>query len=156
MKTIILYATKNGAVKQIAQSIADKMEGAQIYDLAQDGIPNISQFDCVIIGSSIYAGAIRKEAKTFIQTHTIELCQKRLGLFLSGMDDKSEKTYFDTNFSADLLQASVSHAFLGGIFDPKKAGMMGRFIMKAVTKQSDYTDNIMNERIESFVAEMLP
>jgi hypothetical protein len=44
--------------------------------------------------------------------------------------------------------------FLGGIFDPKKAGFAERLIMKAAAKLSDYSDTIDNDKIEKFVEVM--
>lgn len=154
MKALILYATKSGATREIARRIAAKLDGAQAFDLKERELPGLEQFDCVIIGSAVYAGMIRKEAKEFIRLNAELLCKKRLGLFLSGMNEKSEAQTFEANFPGDVLQASAARAFLGGIFDPKKAGALGRMIMKAVSKQSEYTDNILAGRLDRFVEEM--
>lgn len=154
MKTIILFATKNGATHEIARRIADRIGGAQVHDLKQRNIPDLNQFDCVIVGSAVYAGMIRKEAKAFLTENAELLRGKRLGLFLSGMDATNEKTYFDNNFSPDILRMSTANSFLGGIFDPQKAGVMGRLVMKAVAKQSGFMDSILNDRIEKFAEAM--
>jgi menaquinone-dependent protoporphyrinogen oxidase len=154
MKTIIIYATKYGAAKEIAQRIADKIEGAIIHNMKQDGIPDLAGFDCIIIGSSVYAGKIRKEAKAFLSNNTDVLRQKKLGLFICGLDVSQEKANFDTNFSPDILKMAKAASFLGGIFDPKKAGLIERLIIKAVTKQSGYLNNIIDGKIEQFVKAM--
>jgi len=150
MDTLILYATKHGAAREIAEGIADSMGGAVLHDLKQGGVPALAGFDCVIIGSSLYAGSIRKEAKTFLAQNTDQLGGKKLGLFLSGMAQSDEKKYFTDNFPADLLQQAKAASFLGGIFDPQKANAMERLIMKAVTKQSGYTSTIDAEKIQQF------
>lgn len=150
MKAIILYATKHGAAKEIAERIAKRLPGSMIYDLKDGGIPPVSQFDCVVLGSSIYAGAIHKEAKTFLTNNADTLRDKCLGLFLSGMDASREKEFFDANFPAEVLQTATVKSFLGGIFDPKKAGLIERFIMKAVAKQSAYSDTILDDKIGQF------
>jgi len=64
-ETLILYATKHGATHEIAKRIADRMDDATIHDLGQNNTPDISEFDCIVFGSSIYVGMIRKEAKAF-------------------------------------------------------------------------------------------
>jgi hypothetical protein len=43
---------------------------------------------------------------------------------------------------------------IGGIFDPKKAGIIGQFIMKAVAKQSEYSDTIDDSKIVQLVEAM--
>jgi menaquinone-dependent protoporphyrinogen oxidase len=154
MKTLILYATKHGAAREIAQRIAKNLEGAVIHDLKQGGVPAISQFDCVIIGSSVYAGSIHKEAKTFLSQNADGLLGKRLGLFLCGMDESSETSVFEKNFLPAILQAAKAAHFLGGVFDPQKAGVMGRLIMKAVTKQTAYLNTISDEKIKQFMEAM--
>jgi menaquinone-dependent protoporphyrinogen oxidase len=150
MNALILYATKHGATKEIAQRIAKHMPGETICDLKNSGIPSISQFDCVVIGSSVYVGSIHKEAKAFLSQNADALRSKRLGLFLSGLNADEEKIFFESNFKPDILQAAAANSFLGGVFDPKKTGMMARLVMKAVAKQSGYTNTVSDDKIEQF------
>jgi len=152
MKALILYASKYGAAKEIAQRIADKMGEAAICDLKQSNIPSLSAFDCVIIGSSVYAGSIRKEAKVFAAENADELCKKPLGLFLSGFAE--DGNYYEKNFPPKILQAVKARGFLGGIFDPKKANGFERFIIKIVMKKAEYVESIDDEKIDIFVNEI--
>jgi menaquinone-dependent protoporphyrinogen oxidase len=154
MKILILYATKYRAAREIAKRIADRISGAVVYDLKQSGVPNFVDYNIVIVGSSVYAGMIRKETKTFLTQNADILRSKRLGLFLSGLNTKDEKKYFNENIPKDILHAAKAASFLGGIFDPKKAGFMERIIMKAIAKHSIYTEAIDNDKIEKFVMEM--
>lgn len=154
MKTLILYATKHGAAKEIAGRIAKRIPDSMVCGLKSSGVPPVAQFDCVILGSSIYAGAIHKEAKTFMTQNTDTLLAKRLGLFLSGMDASRETEFFETNFSPEILQAATVKSFLGGVFDPEKAGFMERLIMKVVAKQSAYTNTILDDKIRQFTEAM--
>jgi len=149
MKTLILYTSKYGATKEISQRIAQKMESATICDLKQGDIPPIMGFDRIIIGSSVYAGSIRKEAKAFAKNNAAALGEKTVGLFISGFveDDK----YFATNFPQNLLDKVKAKGFLGGIFDPQKANGLERLIVKAVMKKSDYIEKIDDAAIEKFV-----
>lgn len=150
MNTLILYASKHGATGEIARRIARKLEGATLYDLKEGNIPPLGGYDRIVIGSALYAGMILKEAKEFLSQNADALRDKKLGLFLCGMDASREAMYFDSNFPHDLLDAASEKRHLGGIFDPKKAGLMGRLIMKAVAKQSGYKDSIDDEQIQQF------
>ena len=156
MKTLILYASKYGAAQEIAKRIGEKLEGAAVCDLKQKQIPALPDFDCVIIGSSLYAGMIRKEAKAFLSENAAALRGKTIGLFLSGMDaggDK-EKTYFEANFPPELLQSAKAKTLPGGIYDPKKANFAERAIFKLAAKQTAYSDSIDDGKIERFAEEM--
>jgi len=154
MKTLILYATKYGATGEVARRIADRIEDAAVYDLKQNDIPPVAGFDRVIIGSPVYAGTIRKEVKAFVSQNADALHGKAVGLFLAGLSPERGKACFDANFPPDVLQSAKATGCLGGIFDPKKAGAMERFIMKMVARQSGYTDTIDDNKIEQFVEAM--
>jgi len=154
MKTLILYATKHGATAEVAKRIAKGIEGAVLHDIKQNDIPGINDFDCVIIGSSLYAGTINKEVKTFLAKYEKDLSTKSIGLFLSGLDNNSSQVFFENNFSQELLTTAKATCFAGGIYDPEKVGWFGRFIMKAASKLTVYTDKIDNSEIERFVEVM--
>ena len=155
MKTLILYATKYGATHEIAERIAKRIPGAILHNLKQASIPALTDFGCVIIGSSIYGGSIRKEAKAFLAQNMDILKEKDIGLFLCGLRAEEENQYFASNFPPDILTAAKSASFLGGIFDPQKAGFLERLIIKAATKLPGYIDRIDDERIEQFVDKYL-
>ena len=150
MKTLLLYATKYGATAEIAKRVAAQLDHAIIHDLKQGSIPQLKDFDCIIVGSSIYAGAFRKEAKTFIAQNADELITRKLGLFICSIGDGDEDKIFKINVPDNVLQAVKAKAALGGTFDPKKANFLERLIMKAATKQSGYVDNINDEKIIKF------
>ena len=152
MTTLILYASKYGAAKIIAGRIADKMGDVTICDIKQSKIPPISSFDRVIIGSSLYAGSIRREAKDFIAKNADELSGKTLGLFLSCFAQNDDD--FERNFPSELLQAAKVKAALGGVFDPKKANAIERLIVKAVMKQAGYLERIDDNAISQFVSDL--
>jgi len=154
MKTLILYATKYGAAAEVARRIASKIGDAVTHDLKQGGIPGLAGFDCVIVGSSAYAGMIRKEAKIFMSQNARALRGKPLGLFISGMAASEAQSCFEANFPPDILQAAKATTFPGGVFDPKKAGAMERLVMRAVSKQSGYIDSIDDNKIARFAQEM--
>ena len=151
MKTLILYATKYGATKEIAKKMATLMEGAQIYNVKEKNIPNLDFFDCVLIGSSIYAGSIRKEMKEYMALNKNILKDKKLGLFLSGMGAESSDKVFKDNFPAELLETAISKEILGGIFDPQKANKLEKTIFKLVAKQGEYISTINQDKIKAFV-----
>lgn len=150
MKTLILYATKYGATEEIARRIANTMPGATIHHLGKGNRPTLNDFDCVIIGSGLMAGMIYKEAKEYVSQNAEALLSKKLGLFLSGIDANRGAEFFGNNFPAELLQAASAAEFLGGIFDPKKVGMLGRFVVKIAAKRSGYADMILNDKIKQF------
>jgi len=161
MKTLILYATKYGAAEEIAGVIAGQIDDAVLHNLKLQPIPPLEDYDCIIIGSSIYAGSARKELGKFILDNMGTLRaiidgeqKKKIGLFVSGMSQEGGEGVFFRNFTEPLVSAAKATAVLGGIFDPQKANFFEKLIMKIVTKQTGYVNNIDNEKINAFVAAM--
>ncbi|MCL2446417.1 MAG: flavodoxin domain-containing protein [Oscillospiraceae bacterium] len=150
MKTIILYATKHGATAEIARRIANHVSNATLHDLKQSSAPNLADFDCIIVGSAVYAGMFRKEAKAFLTQHADALLQKQLGLFASGLLPAEEPEIFADNVPVPLLAHAQAAMLLGGIFDPAKTNFAERMAMKAVAKQTGYADTIDDSRIADF------
>jgi menaquinone-dependent protoporphyrinogen oxidase len=153
MKTLLIYQSKNGASSEIANRIAAQLGETVVYNL-KDGVPSLKNYDCVIIGSPLYAGMVLKGIKSFVEQHAEELCGKKFALFLSGLDSSKEQEYFQNNFSPQICQAAVEKCFLGGIYDPKKVGFIMRLIVKKVAKLSAYTNTIDDTKIKKF-AEVL-
>lgn len=153
MKTLILYATKHGAVRKIAEMIAERLPGSTVCDVNSGTIPNLSEYDSVVLGGSLMAGQISKTLKEYAVQHSAELKKLRLGLFVSGLDESKEADYL-ANFPAELLAAARAKRFLGGIYDPSKCGFIERMIMKAVAKVSAYTETIDPGRVSLFAKEL--
>ncbi|MCL2050814.1 MAG: flavodoxin domain-containing protein [Lachnospiraceae bacterium] len=154
MKTLILYATKYGAAREIAERLLQKMPGAVLCDLKEAEKETLSDYETVIIGSAVYAGFIRKEAKAFLAQNAETLKTKKLGLFLCGLQAAEEKKVFASNFAPEVLAAAKAARFLGGIYDPKKAGFLERAIIKAASKLACYTDKIDDKGILEFAEKM--
>jgi len=151
MRTLIAYTTKYGATEQIARRIAERLEDATLYDLRTDSAPDLAGFDCVIVGSPLYAGTARKEATGFVIDNLAMLKDKRLGLFFAGMDADKQAEFLANNYPAEVLDHAITAEHIGGIFDPKKTNFAERLIMKAAAGKSDFQDTINDERIVAFV-----
>ncbi len=150
MKTLILYTTKHGAAADIARRIAGRMDGAETVDLEKGDIPPLADYGCVVLGGPLYAGALRKEARAFAEQNAEVLAGKRLGLFLSGLDETSAEENLQKNFPEALLAAAKAKAFLGGAYDPAKCGFLEKTLMKAITKHKDAVSTVSDEKIAAF------
>lgn len=151
MKTLILYATKYGAAREIANRIAKRMGDATVLELGKDQIPALDGFDRVVIGSSVYAGQLRKEAKEFVQGNAEALCKAPLGLFVSGLAPDGEERYLTENYPAEVVAHAKAKAMLGGIHDPKKESLFERLVMRIIVKSSTYTSTVTDDKIAAFV-----
>lgn len=150
MKTLIVFASKYGGTKIAAEKIAVEMSGAEVCELGKDAVPDLNQFDCIVVGGPVYAGAIHKSVAAFVKDNTGVLLSKTLGLFLAGLEVSEREEPFAANFSDVLLKHATAKEMIGGICDPKTLNFFFKLLMKAITKTSKYHSTISEEKIKRF------
>ena len=159
MKIAILYASKYGTTEKVAASIADKlkeMNEVELFSLKNDPQPDISAFEMVIIGSSIYAGQASKKMKAFCKANETLLLQKRIGLFVCGMhpDKEEQEKELKNAFPEVLLKKSSATKFLGGAYLFEQMSFFECMIIKKIAKITSSVEQIDWERVEEFVKEL--
>lgn len=82
MASVVIYTSKTGGTKKVANYIASKI-GAEAIQLTDDTDP--SKYDKIILGSGVYAGKVSKAMMTFIEAHKEQL--KDASLFVCCMFD---------------------------------------------------------------------
>lgn len=166
MKVLILFASKYGASEKCAKLLSEKINGdVKIINLKENKNIDLSDYDKIIVGASVYAGSIQTIVKNFCAANTDLLLSKPFALFLSSMsDDKEEiKSYIQKSFSNELINHATTIDSLGYGFNFKKMNFFERQIIKMVVKSKnkkgesdiklDYKTNfsaISNEKIAEF------
>jgi menaquinone-dependent protoporphyrinogen oxidase len=86
MEVLVAYASQHGATRGIAERIADRLRaaglGAELAPVA--GAPDPSRFDACVIGSAVYTGRWREEARTYVRAWAPRLQERPVWLFSSG------------------------------------------------------------------------
>ena len=159
MKTAILYASKHGTTEKVAASIAEKLRDAnevELFSLKQHPHPDISGFERVIIGSSVYAGRAAKEMKTFCKTNESVLLQKKTGLFVCGMypTRAEQEKELKEAYSEVLLKNAAATGFLGGEFLFEKMNFFERLIARMIAKTKTSVHRIHWKAIVGFVGKL--
>lgn len=151
MKTIIIYATKYGSAEKCSKLLKDKLSGEVVaINIKKDTIPNLSSFDNIIIGGSIYMGKIQKEITKFCTENLDVLKDKKIGLFVCGMQKNNIETEIDASFPKALLTHSSAKKCFGGEFIMKNMNFLEKFIIKIVSKTKNDVSNISKEDINKF------
>lgn len=149
MKTLIVYATKHGFAEKCSELLKDKLSGeVMAVNIRKDAIPSLSSFDKVIIGGSIYIGKIQKEISAFCTENLDVLKDKKIGLFICGMQKDNIKTEIATSFPNDLLTHASAKECFGGEFIMKNMNALERFIIKMVAKTKSDVSNTSEENID--------
>ena len=159
MKIAVIYASKHGTTEKIAGLIADKLNEAnevELFSLKKVVNPDISLFDTVILGASIYAGQASAKMKSFCQTNESILAQKKTGLFVCGMhpDKEQQDKELKEAYTASLYENAMATGFLGGEFLFEKFNFFERMIVKKIAKTKNSVHQINQDAIDVFINKM--
>ncbi len=84
-KTLIAYVTKGGATEEAARKIADTLRSkfqleVDLVDLKEQNVPDLAQYQNVIIGGGVRGGRVYGKALKFLEN---DLSGKRVAFFVS-------------------------------------------------------------------------
>jgi menaquinone-dependent protoporphyrinogen oxidase len=148
MKTLIIYATKHGSAESCSKLLKSKLTGeVEVINIKTDKVPDVHSFDKIIIGGSIYAGKIQKEITSFCSNNLNDLKNKKLGLFICGMNKNSIETELTSAFPQELLNSAVSKECFGGEFKLSHMNMLERFMVKVISKTDKDVSMLSEENI---------
>ena len=141
MKSLIVYATRYGATKgtseEIARIIVEENIDARIVNLKEEKIKDISEYDLVVVGSSMAMGNWASEAEDFVNRFQKDFGSKRLALFISSLKPveerqgktdlvaKIQKVGLDDKITKYNLKP-IATAIFGGVVDYNKMNFLIR------------------------------
>jgi len=152
METIIIYGSKYGYTEDCVKSLAEQIKGEVIlFNIYNEKIPNIDEFDNIIIGGSIYMGQIQKKLKLYCTQNNRSLVNKRLALFLCcGLPENFEQTLKNV-FPEELLKKAVAKECFGGELRTDRMNfadkMISGLMKKAAAKEGKSEVRQMSENI---------
>jgi menaquinone-dependent protoporphyrinogen oxidase len=85
-RVLVSYGSRNGATAELAAWIADELRHHR-YDVrihAADAVSDVSGFDAVVIGGSLYFGRWHRASRDFVRRHRTTLLDRPIWLFSSG------------------------------------------------------------------------
>ena len=88
MTTAVIYSSKFGSTRKVAEYIAQKI-GAEAIDVKKCN--DISNYDRIIIGSGVYAGKPSKAIRTFVGNNKEKLSAASLFVCCMYNDEKGAK-----------------------------------------------------------------
>ncbi len=157
MQIAIIYMSKHGSTTKMVEMLKNKINNSEInpINLKKQKPPDISNYDEIIIGGSIYIGSIQKGITKFIEKEFDTLLKKKIGLFLSCMYEGEKRVeQFNNSFSEKLRSHSSANGLFGGEFVFEKMNFLEKAIVKKVTEYSSTVSKIDVEAIDEFVKKM--
>lgn len=156
MSVLIAFASKHGCTEKCAAKLAQKLDGrVDLYDLKSGRDINLSEYDKVIIGSSVYVGKVHKEAEEFCKKNLELLTSKKLGLFICGSQEGEALTQeLNVAYPKELQEKAAAIDCFGGEFTFSKMNFMEKTIVKVIAKTNKDTSSINEDKITAFAQQI--
>jgi len=153
MKTAIIYASSHGTTEKVAKQIQHGLgiERTQLINLKTTKTLDLSLFDTLVIGGSIHAGQMQSKVKRFCKKNMVDLLQKRVGLFMVGMNEPQFETEFNKAFPELLRKHAITSKCVGGEFLFEKMNFIEKLIVKKVSGISHNVSKIDDSKISELV-----
>lgn len=156
MKTAIIYASSHGTTERVAKKIQSELGvgNSRLVNLKETKTVDLSLFDTVIIGGSIHAGQMQGKVKRFCKENLVDLLQKRVGLFMAGMNEPEFENEFNNAFPELLRKHAIASKCVGGEFLFEKMNFIERLIVKKVSGISENVSKIDEAKVSELVKEI--
>lgn len=154
MRVLVVYATRYGATKGIAERIATGLNesGHEAEAVSTKAAGPLEGYDAFVVGSAVFIGSWLKEATAFVHRNADLLAAKPVWLFSSGPIGTStdEEKVRETTVPKQIAELTPlvharGHRVFFGAFDHTKLGFGHRIVfampaMKKLMIDGDYRD----------------
>ncbi len=166
MRILVVYATKYGSTREIAERIARTIEesGHQAGAVPASRAGELDGYDAYVIGSALYMSSWLKEAKEFVLRNSGMLSARPVWLFSSGplgtpasaAEDRELRDNAGPNDLAELMSASHAreHRVFFGALDHTKLNLTHRVLYAMPAGKKLFTDGDFRDwdQIEAWAA----
>lgn len=151
MKILIAFASTHGCTEKCAKALASEINNdTLVVDLQSDPLPDLRDFDTIIVGGSIHAGRIQKEVTRFCADYHDTLLNKRLAFFLCCGDAERFEEQLAKVFPPKLLERAVAKGYFGYEIWLNKLNWLVRIIIKKLMRIKSSQSNILHDNISTF------
>lgn len=113
MKTIVLYATNNGASMQCATIIKEEIENCDICAIEKT-IPSLDDYDQIVIGAGVKNNTIYKPMRDFLKQQHNFLLEKNCAYFICNEKVNKIEEIITKVFKQDLREKAIFVEAFGG------------------------------------------
>lgn len=138
MKTLVIYGSTYGFTKNCTEELVKKLEGEVfVVNILSETVPNLSAFDKVILGGSIYMGQIQKKLKEFCVKNLEELKIKNIGLFICCGLPENFEAHLKNVFPKELYEKAITKECFGGELNTKKMKFFHKILAEMMSKAAN-------------------
>jgi menaquinone-dependent protoporphyrinogen oxidase len=125
---LIAYATKHGSTREVADSLADALRehDLEVTTLPAARVNDLSPYDAVVVGGSLYTGRWHPDAFDFLKRHLGVLETMPVAVFAMGPRTMEAQDVAQSRAQLDHALAKVpgvdpfAVTIFGGVLDPRK------------------------------------
>ena len=157
MKTAIIYSSKYGTTEKVARIIARKIEAENdvtLIPLADTPAPDISGYEKIILGTSIYAGKSRANMRKFCKKYGSVLNEKIIGLFVCGMQSAKKAEELRDAYPEKLHNIAKAEDYMGGEFLLEKMNFLVSQFVRRLEKTEISVSKLDYDAIDVFSNKM--
>ncbi len=133
MKALVVYGSKHGSTRKIAERISSVLEndGSEVELSTAKEALQVERYDLVIVGSGIYLGSWMKEPIEFLRENQEALKTRPVWMFSSGLhpEDPRSANPKIVSESRGIIKPR-DHRFFSGSLDPKELGRLHRALLR--------------------------
>ena len=145
MRVLVAFASKHGSTAEIAQAISDRLRQSGLTVDCRDvgEVTSLVPYGAVVLGSAVYMGRWRRDARRFLRRHGAALAERRLWIFSSGptgppADDKPGWTEPRGTVHHAQQLGALDHVVFGGRVPSEGNGPAARAMREGTP--SEYRD----------------
>jgi len=128
MRLLVAYGSKRGSTQEVAETIADTMKsaGREVELRRAVEIEDLTPYEGVVLGGSLYFGRWHEDAARFMSKHRRELSKMPVAVFALGPKTAAPDKLGESRAELDKALLKVpeveprSVAVFGGVIDPAK------------------------------------
>lgn len=156
MNVLIAYASKYGAVQRVSEKLYEKLDvPTTMVNLRVSPEPDLTSYDTVVIGGSIYAGRILPSIPRFVDRHREELLERTVVLFVSCLYEGEKGLEQLREAYPGWLQVHAKGAHnVGGEIVLEKLRFLDRIIIRNFAKVGENINRIDSGAIDRMVGDL--
>ena len=152
--TIIVYASRHGTTAEYAKSLLKLLDGNVdlcSLDERANSMPDMSDYDTIVVGGSIHYGKNSKLVTSFVKNNLELLRKKRLGLFVTSFFDGDKALeQLGNAYPKELLDKAIVADFFDGELLFPKMNFFEKIVAKVVLKAEEIQPLISKTKTVNF------